>query len=103
LAPALCNGAVVDFGIRSKAHYEALIYGVREDQIAAERLDATLGRGESADGAGAGGVRQSASRHPIPNRLRCSAGGGRIPPPGLGVGRSAGAGRQRGQVIRPAG
>ncbi len=41
------NGAIVDFGLRSQAHYEALYYGVREGQISPEQLDAALGRGEA--------------------------------------------------------
>lgn len=40
------NGAIVDFGLKSQAHYEALYYGVREGQITPEQLDAALGKGE---------------------------------------------------------
>jgi hypothetical protein len=41
------NGAIVDFGLRSQEHYEALYYGVREKQITPEQLDEALGRGEA--------------------------------------------------------
>jgi hypothetical protein len=41
------QGAVVDFGLRSQAHCEALYYGVRDAQIMPEQLDAALGRGEA--------------------------------------------------------
>src|SRR4051794_29750969 len=40
------DGAVVDFGLRSQAHYEALYYGIRDGQIGPEALDAALGKGE---------------------------------------------------------
>ena len=40
------NGAIVDFGLKSQAHYEALYYGVRDGQITPEQLDRALGRGE---------------------------------------------------------
>ena len=39
-------GAVVDFGLRSQEHYEALYYGVRAGEIGPEALDAALGKGE---------------------------------------------------------
>jgi hypothetical protein len=39
-------GAIVDFGLDSQAHYEALYYGVREGEITPEALDAALGNGE---------------------------------------------------------
>jgi hypothetical protein len=41
------NAAIVDFGLRSQEHYEALYYGVRDGQISAEALDAAWGRGEA--------------------------------------------------------
>ena len=41
------NGALVDFGIRSQEHYEALYYGVRDGQITPEQLDAALGKGDA--------------------------------------------------------
>ena len=41
------NGALVDFGIRTQAHYEALYYGVREGQITPGQLDAALGQGQA--------------------------------------------------------
>jgi hypothetical protein len=40
------SGAIVDFGLKTQAHYEALYYGVREGQITPEALDAALGKGE---------------------------------------------------------
>lgn len=39
-------GAVVDFGLDSQLHYEALYYGVREGEITIEALDAALGKGD---------------------------------------------------------
>jgi hypothetical protein len=39
-------GAIVDFGIDSQEHYEALYYGVREGEITVEALDAALGKGD---------------------------------------------------------
>jgi len=39
-------GAIVDFGIDTQKHYEALFYGVREGEITPEALDAALGKGE---------------------------------------------------------
>jgi hypothetical protein len=41
------NGAIVDFGLRSQAHYEAIYYGLRDGQITPEQLDAALGQGEA--------------------------------------------------------
>jgi hypothetical protein len=41
------RGAVVDFGLASQAHYEALYYGVRDGQITPGQLDAALRRGEA--------------------------------------------------------
>ncbi len=41
------NGAIVDFGLRTQAHYESLYYGVREGQITPGQLDDALGRGEA--------------------------------------------------------
>jgi hypothetical protein len=38
-------GAIVDFGINSQQHYEALYYGVREGEITPQALDAALGNG----------------------------------------------------------
>jgi hypothetical protein len=40
------NGAIVDFGLKSQAHYEALYYGVRAGEISPAALDAALGKGE---------------------------------------------------------
>lgn len=40
-------GAIVDFGLRSQAHFEAIYYGVRDGQITPEELDAALGQGEA--------------------------------------------------------
>jgi hypothetical protein len=39
-------GAIVDFGLKSQQHYEALYYPVREGEITPEQLDAALGKGE---------------------------------------------------------
>jgi hypothetical protein len=39
------NAAVVDFGLDSQAHYEALYYPVRAGAITPEQLDAALGKG----------------------------------------------------------
>jgi len=39
-------GAIVDFGLDSQAHYEAIYYGVREGEITPEALDAALGKGD---------------------------------------------------------
>ena len=39
-------GAVVDFGLSSQEHYEAIYYGVREGEITPEALDAALGKGD---------------------------------------------------------
>ena len=39
------SAAVVDFGLRSQEHYEALYYGVRSREIGPQALDAALGRG----------------------------------------------------------
>ncbi len=41
------NGGIVDFGLRTQAHYESLYYGVREGQITPGQLDAALGQGEA--------------------------------------------------------
>jgi hypothetical protein len=41
------NGAIVDFGLTSQAHYEALYYGLRDGQITPGQLDDALGRGEA--------------------------------------------------------
>jgi hypothetical protein len=40
------NAAIVDFGLKSQQHYEALYYAVREGEITPEQLDAALGKGE---------------------------------------------------------
>jgi hypothetical protein len=40
-------GAIVDFGLRSQEHYEALYYPIREGEITAEQLDAALGKGDA--------------------------------------------------------
>ena len=62
------NGALVDFGLKTQAHYEAIYYGVRERQITPGQLDAALGKGEALT-ALARGPEQSASKHRIPHRL----------------------------------
>jgi hypothetical protein len=41
------DGAVVDFGIKSQAHDEALYYGLRDGQITPEQLDAAMGNGRA--------------------------------------------------------
>jgi hypothetical protein len=41
------NGAIVDLGLRSQAHFEAIYYGVRDGQITPEQLDAALGQGKA--------------------------------------------------------
>jgi hypothetical protein len=38
-------GAIVDFGLNSQEHYEALYYPVREGEITPEQLDGALGKG----------------------------------------------------------
>jgi hypothetical protein len=40
------HAAIVDFGIDSQKHYEALYYPVREAEIMPKELDAALGHGE---------------------------------------------------------
>lgn len=40
------HAAVVDFGIDSQKHYEALYYPIREAEIMPKALDAALGHGE---------------------------------------------------------
>lgn len=40
------NGAVVDFGLDSQKHYEALYYPIRALEIMPKDLDAALGNGE---------------------------------------------------------
>lgn len=40
------NAAVVDFGIDSQRHYEALYYPIREGEITPEDLDVALGHGK---------------------------------------------------------
>ena len=39
------SGAIVDFGLNSQKHYEALYYPVRNGEIRIEMLDAALGSG----------------------------------------------------------
>lgn len=39
-------GAIVDFGLDGREHYEALYHGVRNGEITPEALDAALGRGD---------------------------------------------------------
>ncbi len=41
------RGAIVDFGLKSQEHYEALYYPVREGEITAEQLDEALGKGDA--------------------------------------------------------
>jgi hypothetical protein len=41
------RGAIVDFGLKSQEHYEALYYCVRDGQITPGQLDAALGKGEA--------------------------------------------------------
>src|SRR5262249_52563182 len=38
------SGAIVDFGLKSQEHYEALYYPIREGEISPEALDAALGK-----------------------------------------------------------
>ena len=40
------NAAVIDFGLDSQKHYEALYYPIREGQITPQALDEALGHGE---------------------------------------------------------
>jgi hypothetical protein len=40
------SGAIVDFGLDSQEHYEAIYYGLRAGEIEPEALDAALGKGE---------------------------------------------------------
>jgi hypothetical protein len=40
------NGAIVDFGLKSQEHYEALYYPVREGELTPAQLDEALGKGE---------------------------------------------------------
>ena len=40
------RAAIVDFGLKSQEHYEALYYPLREGEITPEQLDAALGKGE---------------------------------------------------------
>jgi hypothetical protein len=41
------NGAIVDFGLRTQRHYEAIYYSLRAGQITPEQLDAALGQGKA--------------------------------------------------------
>lgn len=41
------RGAIVDFGLKSQEHYEALYYPLREGEITPEQLDAALGKGDA--------------------------------------------------------
>jgi hypothetical protein len=40
-------GAIVDFGLDSQEHYQALYYPIREHEILPAQLDAALGNGEA--------------------------------------------------------
>jgi hypothetical protein len=40
------NAAIIDFGLDSQKHYEALYYGIREMEISPMALDEALGHGE---------------------------------------------------------
>jgi hypothetical protein len=40
------HSAIVDFGIDSQEHYEALYYPIREGEIRPEALDAAVGHGQ---------------------------------------------------------
>jgi hypothetical protein len=40
------NGAIVDFGIDSQKHYEALYHPIREREIEPKELDEALGHGD---------------------------------------------------------
>jgi hypothetical protein len=40
------NSAIVDFGIESQRHYEALYYPIRANEISPRALDDALGHGE---------------------------------------------------------
>ena len=44
------NGAIVDFGIRSQEHYEALYYPLRHGDFTPEQMDAALGNGRKLTG-----------------------------------------------------
>jgi hypothetical protein len=44
------NAAVVDFGIRSQEHYEALYYPLRHGEITPEQVDAAMGNGRKLTG-----------------------------------------------------
>lgn len=63
------HAAVVDFGIDSQKHYEALYYPIREAEIMPKTLDAALGDGSEADGADKSGGQQSAQRCGVPHVL----------------------------------
>ena len=40
------HAAIVDFGIDSQEHYDALYYPIREEEISPKQLDEALGNGE---------------------------------------------------------
>ena len=62
------SGAIVDFGLKSQEHYEAMYYPVREGEISREALDAALGKGEELTALAP--ARSNPHReHRIPNRL----------------------------------
>jgi hypothetical protein len=44
------NAAIVDFGIRSQEHYEALYYPLRNGDITPEQVDAAMGNGQKLSG-----------------------------------------------------
>ena len=62
-------GAIVDFGLKSQEHYEALYYPVREGEITPEQLDAALGKGEKLTALAQVGTEQPAQGHRIPHGL----------------------------------
>jgi len=41
------TAAIVDFGLDTQQHYEALYYPIRRNEISPEQLDAALGNGEA--------------------------------------------------------
>jgi hypothetical protein len=44
------NAAIVDFGIRSQEHYDALYYPLRHGDITPEQVDAAMGNGRKLTG-----------------------------------------------------
>jgi hypothetical protein len=44
------SAAIIDFGLKSQQHYEALYYPIREGEITPQQLDAALGNGDELTG-----------------------------------------------------